>query len=153
MSGSETIICNQQISTALNIFCIKQLIYKCFRNLQILFKTDSIYMVDVAWLYLIAACILEPVWVVCLEKSDNFRRPGWAVVTIVAVLSCLYLLSLAVLSIGPGVAYSILAGIGAIGTVVAGVVLYKEPIHAKKIFFIIVIVIGIVGIRLASGGV
>ena len=53
-----------------------------------------------AWLFLMAACILEPVWVVCLEKSDNLKNIGWGIATVVAVLSCLYLLSRAVLSIG-----------------------------------------------------
>ena len=101
-----------------------------------------------SWVCLIIASILEPIWVVLLEKSDNFKKKGWGIAAIVAVLCCLFMLSLAVLNIGPGVAYSILAGIGAI----AGVFLYKDPINAKKIFFIIVIVIGIVGIRLTSGG-
>ena len=86
-----------------------------------------------SWVCLIIASILEPIWVVLLEKSDNFKKKGWGIAAIVAVLS-------------------ILAGIGAIGTVIAGVFLYKDPINAKKIFFIIVIVIGIVGIRLTSGG-
>lgn len=106
-----------------------------------------------AWLFLMAACILEPVWVVCLERSDNLKNIGWAVATIVAVLSCLYLLSRAVISIGPGVAYSILAGIGAVGAVIAGIVLYKERMNAKKVAFISMIVIGVIGVRLTSGGI
>ncbi|MBQ8643184.1 MAG: hypothetical protein IJ469_00790, partial [Candidatus Methanomethylophilaceae archaeon] len=57
---------------------------------------------DIAWIYLIAACILEPIWVICLERSDNFKKLGWGIVTLVTVLSCIYLLSLEVLSIGPG---------------------------------------------------
>ena len=106
-----------------------------------------------AWLFLMAACILEPIWVVCLERSDNLKNIGWAVATIVAVLSCLYLLSRAVISIGPGVAYSILAGIGAVGAVIAGIVLYKEMMNAKKVAFISMIVIGVIGVRLTSGGI
>lgn len=108
---------------------------------------------DVAWIYLLAACILEPVWVICLERSDNFKKLGWAAATIIAVLSCLYLLSLAVLTIGPGVAYTILAGIGAVGTVLAGVILYKDPMNWKKILYISLIIIGVIGVRLTSGGV
>ena len=111
------------------------------------------YNMEMAWIYLIAACILEPIWVVCLERSDNFKKIGWCVVTIVAVLSCLYLLSLAVISIGPGVAYSILAGVGAIGTVIAGILLYKDPMNAKKVLYISLIVIGVIGVRLTSGGI
>ncbi|MDO5854080.1 MAG: multidrug efflux SMR transporter [Thermoplasmata archaeon] len=107
---------------------------------------------EMAWIYLIAACILEPIWVVFLDKSDNFKRIGWSIATIVAVLSCLFLLSLAVIDIGPGVAYSILAGIGAIGTVVAGALLYKDPVNGKMVFFLSLIVIGVIGIRLMSGG-
>ena len=106
-----------------------------------------------AWLFLMAACILEPVWVVCLERSDNLKNIGWAVATIVAVLSCLYLFSRAVISIRPGVAYSILAGIGAVGAVIAGIVLYKEMMNAKKVAFISMIVIGVIGVRLTSGGI
>ena len=87
------------------------------------------------------------------ERSDNFKKIGWGVVTIVAVLSCLYLLSLAVISIGPGVAYSILAGVGAIGTVIAGILLYKDPMNAKKVLYISLIVIGVIGVRLTSGGI
>lgn len=112
----------------------------------------SFYFMDMAWIYLIAACILEPIWVIFLDKSDNFKKPVWAALTIIAVLSCLYLLSLAVLSIGPGMAYSILAGIGAIGTVVAGVILYKDPINSKIVLFLSLIVIGVIGMRLMSGG-
>ena len=52
---------------------------------------------EMAWIYLIAACILEPIWVVCLERSDNFKKIASAVATVVAVLSCLYLWSLGVI--------------------------------------------------------
>jgi quaternary ammonium compound-resistance protein SugE len=106
---------------------------------------------EMAWIYLIAACILEPIWVIFLDKSENFKKIGWAIATIVSVLSCLYLLSMAVIDIGPGVAYSILAGIGAIGTVVAGAVLYKDRITPQMAFFLALIIIGVIGIRLMSG--
>lgn len=108
---------------------------------------------EVEWIYLIAACILEPVWVVLLDRSDNFRKAGWGAATIIAVLSCLYLLSLAIDGgIGPGVAYSILAGIGAVGTVAAGKLLYKDRITAKMVLFLTLIIIGVIGIRVTSGG-
>ena len=106
---------------------------------------------EMAWIYLIAACILEPIWVIFLDKSENFKNIGWAIATIVSVLTCLYLLSMAVIDIGPGVAYSILAGIGAIGTVVAGSVLYKDRITPQMAFFLALIIIGVIGIRLMSG--
>lgn len=105
-----------------------------------------------AWIYLIIACILEPIWVIFLDKSENFKNLKWAAATIVSVFLCLFFLSLAVRDIGPGVAYSILAGIGAIGTVAAGAVLYKNRVTPKMAFFLSLIVIGVIGIRLMSGG-
>ena len=54
-------------------------------------------------------------------------------------------------NIGPGVSYSILAGIGAAGIVLIGRVLYKEKLTVRKLLFISMIVIGIVGVRLISG--
>lgn len=108
---------------------------------------------EIAWIYLMAACILEPVWVVLLDKSDNFKKAGWGAATIVAVLSCLFLLSLAVDNgIGPGVAYSILAGIGAVGTVAAGKLLYKDKVTGRMVLFLTLIIVGVIGIRLTSGG-
>ena len=53
-------------------------------------------IMGLAWAYLIIACILEPIWVIFLEKSDNFKNKGWGFATIIAVLLCLYMLSLAV---------------------------------------------------------
>ena len=109
-------------------------------------------IMGLAWAYLIIACILEPIWVIFLEKSDNFKNKGWGFATIIAVLLCLYMLSLAVKEIGPGVAYSILAGIGAIGTVLAGYLIYKNRVNSRMIGFLSLIIMGVVGIRLMSGG-
>ncbi|MCL2295588.1 MAG: SMR family transporter [Methanomassiliicoccaceae archaeon] len=107
---------------------------------------------ELGWVYLIAASILEPCWVITLEKSNNFRKIGWGIATIVIIMACLYLLALAVAEIGPGISYALLAGIGAVIVVGLGVVLYKEVITAKRLFFVSLIIIGIVGVRLSSGG-
>ncbi|MCQ2078704.1 MAG: multidrug efflux SMR transporter [archaeon] len=106
-----------------------------------------------AWIILLVASIIEPIWVPCLDKSENFKRIGWGVAAVVLVMTCLYLLSIPSNpeNIGPGVSYSILAGIGAAGIVLIGRVLYKEKLTARKILFITMIVIGIIGVRLISG--
>lgn len=105
-----------------------------------------------AWVILIIASIIEPCWVTCLDKSENFKKKGWGIAAVVLVLLCLYLLSLAVAVIGPGVAYSILAGIGAVGIVLVGRVLYREKLTPRKLTFIGMIVVGIILVRLVSGG-
>jgi len=106
-----------------------------------------------AWVILLVASIIEPIWVTCLDKSENFKRKGWGIAAIVLVLLCLYLLSIPSNpeNIGPGVSYSILAGIGAAGIVLIGYALYKEKLTVRRLFFISMIVVGIIGVRLLSG--
>lgn len=108
---------------------------------------------DISWICLIAASILEPIWVITLEKSNGFKKAGWSAATIISVFACLVLLALAVQGIGPGVSYAILAGIGTVGALAAGVILYKEKVTPKKITFMMMILVGVIGIRLVSGGV
>jgi len=106
-----------------------------------------------AWVFLLMASALEPCWVIALEKSHNFKIKSWGILAVILVLSCLYCLALAVVGIGPGVSYAVLAGIGAVGIVVAGYFLYNEKITPRRLLFIGMIVIGIIGVRLVSGGV
>ena len=109
--------------------------------------------VGTAWIILIIASIIEPCWVICLDKSENFKKISWGISAVVLVLLCLYLLSIPSNpdNIGPGVSYSILAEIGAAGIVLAGRVLYKEKLTVRKMVFIVMIVVGIIGVRLISG--
>jgi len=106
-----------------------------------------------AWIILLVASVIEPIWVTCLDKSENFKRKGWGAAAVILVLLCLYLLSIPSNpeNLGPGISYSILAGIGAAGIVLIGRVMYKEKLTVRKIIFIAMIVAGIVGVRLISG--
>jgi quaternary ammonium compound-resistance protein SugE len=108
---------------------------------------------ELGWIYLIIASVLEPCWVIALERSDNFKKPFWGAVTIVTIMMCLYFLALAVAEIGPGVSYALLAGMGAAIVVALGAVLYKEKVTVKRIVFVSMIIIGIIGVRLSSGGI
>lgn len=112
-----------------------------------------------AWVILIIASIIEPIWVTCLDKSENFKKKGWAAAAIILVLLCLYLLAYCVgmrddngeAYIGPGVAYAVLAGIGAAGIVAIGRVMYREKLTPRRLAFVAMIVVGIIGVRLAGG--
>jgi quaternary ammonium compound-resistance protein SugE len=107
---------------------------------------------ELGWVYLIIASLLEPLWVITLEKSDGFKKIPWVIATIVIIMFCLYFLALAVAELGPGLSYALLAGIGAVIVVGLGAVLYREVVTARRIVFVSMIIVGIIGVRLASGG-
>ena len=100
---------------------------------------------------MIAAGILEPFWVVSLKKSEMFRNVPWAAAALVFVAGSMYLLSLAMVEIPASTSYAIWTGIGAVGTLVAGMILFKESATAMKMFFVFLIVAGIVGLKLTGG--
>ncbi|MBO5653901.1 MAG: multidrug efflux SMR transporter [Candidatus Methanomethylophilaceae archaeon] len=104
------------------------------------------------WIILIVAGFLEPCWVYTLEKSDNLRNAKWALATAAILIVDLYMLSVAMIPIGAGTAYAVWVGIGAIVTLLMGIALYGESASMKRIFFILLIVSGIVGLNLTAGG-
>ena len=106
-----------------------------------------------AWPFLIIAGFLEPAWVYTMERSENFRITKWDVATVLIVAVDIYLLSVAMQSIGAGLSYAIWTGIGAVITFLMGVVLYKEPVKAIRCVLIAMIIAGIVGLNLTTGGV
>lgn len=108
-------------------------------------------MAEVEWIYLIAAGLLEPCWVLTLGKCEKFRNLKWTAATIILLAASMYLLSLAMLTLPVGTAYAVWTGIGAIGTLIAGIILYKEPVTWMRMMFIVLIVVGIVGIQVTAG--
>ena len=108
---------------------------------------------DLTWPLLIIAGFMEPVWVYTMERSDNFRRLQWAVATAVIMIVDLYLLSVAMESLGAGLSYAIWTGIGAVATFLMGVVLFKESTSWIRVICIFAIIGGIVGLNLVCGGV
>lgn len=108
---------------------------------------------EIVWAIIIVAGLLEPCWVFTLEKSENLKKTQWTLATAIILVVDLYLLSLAMEPLGAGTAYAIWTGIGAIFTLILGLVLYGESASWKRIAFILLIVSGIVGLNLTSGGV
>ena len=107
---------------------------------------------ELAWVYLIVAGLLEPCWVIALSKSEKLRNAKWTFILIVTMTASMYLLSIAMASLPVGVSYSVWTGIGAVGTLIAGILLYKEPVSRIRILFIFMIVAGIVGLHLTMEG-
>lgn len=99
------------------------------------------------WWRLLIAGLLEVAWAIGLQNPDGFRRPGPTALTVVGRAASMFCLALAVRTIPIGTGYAVWTGIGAVGTVVLGMVLSGEPRAAPRLLFIAVILIGIVGRR------
>jgi quaternary ammonium compound-resistance protein SugE len=101
-----------------------------------------------AWFYLLIAGILEVVWAVGMKYSEGWTKLYPSIFTIVSMIIGFYFLSLAVKTLPLGTAYAVWTGIGTIGTVIFGIIFFKEPFDVIKAVCILLIVIGIVGLKL-----
>lgn len=104
------------------------------------------------WMLLLAAGLLEVVWAIGLKYTEGFSRLTPSVVTIAAMIGSVWLLALALKSIPVGTGYAVWTGIGAVGTAILGIVLFSEPATAARLACIGLIVAGILGLKLLSGG-
>ncbi|MGQ4556674.1 quaternary ammonium compound efflux SMR transporter SugE [Halobellus sp. GM3] len=107
---------------------------------------------NVAWYVLLVAGLFEVGWAIGLQYSDGLSEPLPTLGTVVALVVSMVLLAQAVKQLPIGTAYAVWTGIGAVGTASLGIVLFDEPATLARIGFIGVIVVGIVGLHLASGG-
>ncbi|MBO9663326.1 quaternary ammonium compound efflux SMR transporter SugE [Dokdonella sp.] len=104
-----------------------------------------------AWFFLLLAGFAEIGWAVGLKYTEGFTRPLPTVLTIAGMIVSFYLLSLAMRSIPLGTAYAAWTGIGAVGTVILGMVLFGESRDLARIGCIALIVGGVVGLKWLSG--
>jgi quaternary ammonium compound-resistance protein SugE len=109
-------------------------------------------MISLAWVFLVLAGLMEPCWVIGLKRSEGFKRLGWSAFTIVFIFLSMYFLALAIdMDLPMGTAYAVWTGIGAVGALVAGICLFKERAELVRMFFILLIVIGIAGVQMTAG--
>jgi quaternary ammonium compound-resistance protein SugE len=108
-------------------------------------------MESLAWTLLVVAGLLEVVWAIGLKYTQGFTRLLPSLLTLAAMAASVVLLALAMKSLPVGTAYTVWVGVGAVGTVVLGIVLFGEPLNAARIVSIALIVAGIVGLKLAPG--
>ena len=105
-----------------------------------------------AWVYLVIAGILETGWAIGLKYTDGFRRPVPSLLTAVAIIASMYLLSVAARTIPIGTAYSIWVGIGAVGAVILGIILFDEPRDLARLSFVALLVVALIGLKLTTRG-
>lgn len=103
-----------------------------------------------AWFLLVIAGLFEVVWAIGLKYTEGFTRFWPSAVTLAAMVVSVLLLGWAMRSLPVGTAYAVWTGIGAVGTVILGIVLFGEPANAARLLCIGLIVAGILGLKLTS---
>jgi quaternary ammonium compound-resistance protein SugE len=101
------------------------------------------------WVLVVLAGLLETGWALGLKYSGGFTRLTPSVVTIGGALASFWLLSLAMNSLPVGTAYAVWVGIGAVGTAIAAVFLFGEPVTPLRVAGIVSILAGIAALKFA----
>jgi len=103
-----------------------------------------------SWVLLFIAGLFEIGWAIGLKYTDGFTRLWPSLFTAISMIVSVALLSWAMRSLPVGTAYAVWTGIGAVGTVLLGIVLFGETVTVARMACVALIVAGILGLKLAS---
>jgi quaternary ammonium compound-resistance protein SugE len=103
-----------------------------------------------AWGILIVAGIFECLWAIGLPYTNGFTKLIPSLLTVAAIILSMYLLALAARTLPIGTAYAVWTGIGTVGTAALGMYLFHESHDPVRLSFLLLIVIGILGLKFAS---
>ena len=103
-----------------------------------------------SWIILFFAGLFEVGWAVGLKYTDGFSRPLPTALTIAAMAVSLGLLGLAMKELPLGTAYAIWTGVGAVGTVIAGIILFGESMALIRLASVALIIIGLIGLKVSA---
>lgn len=102
-----------------------------------------------AWVILVLAGLFEVGWAIGLKYAEGFTRFWPTLWTIFAIIISLWLLGIAMKSLPVGTAYSVWVGVGIVGTVILGIILFEESVNATRLISVALIIAGIMGLKLA----
>ncbi len=106
-----------------------------------------------AWIILIIAGLFETTFAFCLGKAKvttGYEMYWWYIGFLVALCISMLLLIKATQTLPIGTAYAVWTGIGAIGTVIVGIIVFKEPAHILRLFFLSTLILSIIGLKVVS---
>lgn len=102
------------------------------------------------WIYLIIAGLFEIVWATSMKYSEGFTKLYPTIITIIGMIISFYFLAQATKTLPLGTAYAVWTGIGALGAVIVGIILFKEPTTVMRLAFVGCLLVGIVGLKLTA---
>ncbi len=105
----------------------------------------------ISWLYLITAGVLEAFWPMALKTSDGFTKPPASLISVSIITAAIFLLSLAIKTIPPAMAYIIFVGMGAVGVSIISIALHGETLSLLKGIFVLMIISGVMGLHYFFG--
>ncbi len=103
-----------------------------------------------AWVYVVIAGLFEVGWAIGLKYSEGFSKPWPSALTVVGMITSMWLLAQALRVLPAGTGYAVWTGIGAVGTAILGIVLLGESRNGLRLLCIGLIVTGILGLKLVS---
>lgn len=102
------------------------------------------------WTVLVCASFCELGFTVCMKLSDGFKNKKFTVLTVFITGLGIFLLSVATRTLPLGIAYAVWTGLGTVFTVLFGILVFGESRDKKKIFFILLVIAGVIGLRLCG---
>lgn len=103
------------------------------------------------WYALLIAGVFEVVWAVGLKHTEGFTRLGPTLLTLGAMSISFWFLSQSLKTIPMGTAYTVWTAIGAVGTVIYGVLFLREPASLVRLGCIVLIIVAVIGLKLSAG--
>ena len=103
-----------------------------------------------AWIFLLLAGLLEVGWMIGMKYSEGFTKLVPSALMVIALGASIWFLTIAVRTLPLGTSYAVWTGIGAVGAMIAGIILFGESASPMRIASAALIVSGIVGLKLAA---
>lgn len=107
---------------------------------------------NIAWIYLVIAGLLEVCWAIGLKYTDGFSRLWPSVFTLATLAASMYLLAKAAQTLPIGTAYAVWVGIGALGAAILGIFLFQESASLLRLGFLAMLLVAILGLKFTSAG-
>lgn len=104
-----------------------------------------------AWIQLIIAGLFEVVWATTMKLSTGFTKPLYSFLTLAGMALSFFFLIRATRTLPLRLAYPIWTGVDAVGSVIVGSLLFKDQLSLSTWFFVLILLVGIIGIKVTSG--